>query len=172
MAMSSFLMNSAYGAEPKFPPSEEYSHPNYIQAQGGGEDYYRGGGGGNNHQYPSVYGTQGRQSYPPQDNGQYIAQAPYPPPHQQQQNMRPQIDQMQHGIGPYTPQTGSAVQGGGSPSSIPSPPSGSSMTPCTQTSPQQNPPVIYPWMKKVHNSNSGISFHTTFRAASMNYRLQ
>lgn len=40
MTMSSFLMNSTPYAEPKFPPSEEYSQNNYMQSQTS-EDYYR-----------------------------------------------------------------------------------------------------------------------------------
>jgi len=101
MAMSSFLTNSspaAYAsADPKFPPSEEYSQGNYIP------DYY---GAPLGHTAPSVTGNSAHFGYHPHSqhsslaysSDHSIATNPYHPHHLHNHHHH------HHALGPQTPQ--------------------------------------------------------------------
>ncbi|XP_077996646.1 homeobox protein Hox-D4a-like [Glandiceps talaboti] len=56
MRMSSFLMNSSYGVDPKFPPVEEYSQSNYITSQGQFYNQNYSQGYGYPYTQPATYG--------------------------------------------------------------------------------------------------------------------
>ena len=101
MVMSSFLINSspaAYtAADPKFPPSEEYSQGNYIP------DYY---GASLGHTASSVTGNSAHFGYHPHSHHSSLAYSsdhsittnPYHPHHHHHPHSH------HHGLGPQTPQ--------------------------------------------------------------------
>lgn len=132
--MSSFLMNSSPFAEPKFPPSEEYSQNNYISS--GHEDYYRSSG----HNYGFSHETRGsyapsQDGYSPNTNYGGCATGPTAMNHRAVETPNPVPAQG------YTPVSQS-------PQNVPSPtPTNGGMTPCTAAN---TTPIIYPWMKKAH----------------------
>lgn len=160
-------MNSSPFAEPKFPPTEEYSQSNYLQGStAAGDDYYRG-----------AAAAQTYANYHPHHHQELSHQ-------QQQQHHRAyQVESYTPPGGPYQPLCGSGAAGiarmphpgdggitqgpgprgnayGGPPSSH-SPPSVPSPTPNTSPSMpatgSQTPAIIYPWMKKVHMGSGNVS---------------
>nr|AFJ91924.1 homeodomain transcription factor 4 [Platynereis dumerilii] len=158
--MSSFMMNSNPYAEPKFPPTEEYSQNNYIPS-GHPEEYYRS---------PTGYGPYDVRRY--QDGGGYPQGpvhniSPYgqnpgmvtgtgpPPAHMPMENQNP-AHQNSYSSPPPPPHSDS-------PGSVPSPtpPSsnpGVNNSQCSQpNSTPTNPPVIYPWMKRIHVGSQGAN---------------
>nr|CCK73372.1 Deformed [Euperipatoides kanangrensis] len=140
MIMSSFLMNSGSYVDPKFPPNEEYSQNSYIPSQV--QDYY--GASVQNYGYPSSQAavSYGQDSYTNPGAGymqqHYASAAP-----RLSQNLE-------------TSQSPTRVQPSSSPQSPPSsmttiptePQNVPTSQPTSQTN--NNQPVIYPWMKKVH----------------------
>ncbi|KAG8184671.1 hypothetical protein JTE90_012156 [Oedothorax gibbosus] len=146
--MSSFLMNPQQQyppptADPKFPPIEEYSQGNYIQ------DYYGSYGGfhgGYGHHQPQLavenggsYHGGGLPSYYPQSRGSCSVVGGTVP------EMVGTEDSMHHQNNRSSPES--------------SPPPGSMLQ---RSDNGQNsdcsgsePPVIYPWMRKVHTNNPG-----------------
>ncbi|XP_054713498.1 homeobox protein Hox-B4-like [Uloborus diversus] len=141
MIMSSFLMNSQPYVDPKFPPSEEYSQGNYIP------DYY--------HQQQHYGGFHAAPvSYGPTENGQTYTNHHGSSPHSYYQHS---CSLSQNTVTPQTIAADDSLHhhphNRSSPDS--SPPPGSLL----QRSEAQNsdcsgsePPVIYPWMKKVHTN--------------------
>lgn len=141
MIMSSFLMNPQQYVDPKFPPSEEYSQGNYIQ------DYYTHHPQqhyGGFHAYAAENGTAGYANTSP--HGYYnpcsLGQNCIPADHVT-------ADDSLH----HPPHSNNRS----SPDSSPPPPG--SMLPRSDTQGSDcsasEPPVIYPWMKKVHSNNPG-----------------
>ena len=151
MAMSSFLMNSTPYVEPKFPPSEEYSQHSYIPTQSP-DDYYRHAGGAG---YPA---------YPPPDMRRYNPVPNHGPAHDNFNtgtvtaygnctSVSPgplgRMDNGTIGAGqPYSspPQPAHSESPGSAPS--PGPPNGQTII--SPGGSPANPPMIYPWMKRVH----------------------
>ena len=166
--MSSFLMNSTPYAEPKFPPSEEYSeysHTNYIQNHCQSEDsYYR-----SHIQTSYGYGTGERRYGPPLDSyggasggGNFQG---YGNPCLNGTTPMTRLP-IENGLVNITPAHQSPHQPphSDSPGSVPSPgpppsvgslgsPTSAQTTNNNQTT-ASTPPTIYPWMKRVH-CNSG-----------------
>ena len=143
MIMSAYLMNSSPFAEPKFPPNEEYSHSNYM-ANSSAEDYYRHG--------PANFMFSSEQRM-------YSAQEGFHPSATHPANCGT------FGSGPpglgRVPDPGNHLGGSGygpsqNPPTVPSP-THSQTLPCNQTT--TTPPVIYPWMKKVHMGSGKSHFH-------------
>lgn len=138
MIMSSFLMNPQQYVDPKFPPSEEYSQGNYIQ------DYY-----GPHHQQHYA----GFHAYAAAENGTYANTPPhhgyYNPCSLGQGGCLPPVDHVATEDSLHHPPHRS------SPDSSP-PPAGSMLPRSADTQGSDcsgsEPPVIYPWMKKVHNN--------------------
>nr|AKE07569.1 PbDfd Hox protein [Pantinonemertes californiensis] len=126
MAMSSFLMNSSPFAEPKFPPSDDFQHSYLPSAQ----DYFR-------NQSDLFY------------DGHYDERKQFTQHHQPQQanfHHYNGLSQSQHQrLSPKSTPCQTTPQDGHSPA------------PETQQNPSptsQQPTVIYPWMKKVHQNNA------------------
>ena len=144
MSMSSFLMNSSPFAEPKFPPSEEYSQNNYISGQS--EDYYHSRTGHHANfmfppDQPRMFGQDGYHHHGPA-SAAYSSCGSGPPslPHR---GPGPEDVGQVAGAPGYSQRSSSTPQ-------VPSPTSQAStpgLAPCSQAS---SPPIIYPWMKKVH----------------------
>nr|APD15654.1 homeobox hox 4 [Antalis entalis] len=134
MTMSGFLMNPYSQAEPKFPPTEEYSMQNYIPAHGGGESFY--GYGGEHRRYEDgKFNLQHHHSH-----------HPYTYPSQNTDSRSP-VPATTVGM------TGYQMSISPSPPTVPSPTQHNTST--TPPPAHQNPthhangrPIIYPWMRK------------------------
>ena len=165
MTMSSFLMNSTPYAEPKFPPNEEYSQNNYMPSQSP-EDYYRSpvqNYGYNpeqrrygHEQYTSSnvnvsygcvsstntgmtvgstgVGTAPDSSVTVTSTGQHNYRTPPPPAHSDSPGSVPSPT-------PANPNTSASPPG--------------CTAPANTNTTSGNPPVIYPWMKRVHVGTQG-----------------
>lgn len=149
MIMSAYLMNSSPFAEPKFPPTDEYSQTNYMASGGcaSADDYYRNTAAnfvftGDQRLYstaPEAYpGSVGHPAGCPGYGGP-------PPPSALGRCPDPGGNPLSgSGYCPPPPSHGGA----------PSPNRGQSL-PCSQAT--STPPVIYPWMKKVHMGSGKLS---------------
>lgn len=159
MTMSSFLMNSNPYAEPKFPPTEEYSQNNYIPS-GHNEEYYRSMGyGAYDRRYQDSYsagshmppygGTPGPGITP----GIPVSGTGPPPAHMNMENPTP-AHQNSYSSPPNSYSSPPPPPHSDSPGSVPSPtPPSSGQTQCQSSS--STPPVIYPWMKRIHVGSQG-----------------
>jgi homeobox protein HoxA/B/C/D4 len=162
MTMSSFLMNSAPYAEPKFPPSEEYSQNNYIPNQNT-EDYYRSSV--QNYAYnaePRRYTAQENYTSHPASNANHAGYGCVT-----SNNTSTGMTLDGHNINSSTGQSHSyrtpPLPHSDSPNSVPSPtpstdPSSGSGGAPLESSPNSNATsstVVYPWMKRVHSGSQG-----------------
>nr|BAH96547.1 homeodomain transcription factor [Balanoglossus simodensis] len=173
MSMSSFLMNSSYAVDPKFPPVEEYSQSSYITNQG---QFYNQN---YNHNYGYQYSTQQAAAYGQSTyNGNATTYPHYSSPqnlshnaagespvhavhsqngHINQQPCSPQVA-AEHARQPQPPsheqqplqqqqqqQQQQQSQQQEQPAYSPQP--GSTTPPITATTNQK---VMYPWMKRAH----------------------
>nr|QID57588.1 deformed homeobox protein [Phoronopsis harmeri] len=132
MIMSSFLVNSSPYAEPKFPPSEEYAQSNYIPQAA---DYYRQQA----HTYSSYATTQrqfGEENYAPDSSYGGIPTAGMG-----------EVGESHHDYDVSPPHH--------SPSGISSESKNEGSSPQSQ----QPPPVIYPWMKRVHLGSANGNYN-------------
>ncbi|XP_074652949.1 homeobox protein Hox-B4-like [Tubulanus polymorphus] len=136
--MSGFLMNSTPYADPKFPPSEEYSHHNYIHNQG--PEYFRQQGESNPYSYShhaenvvggGQYQEDVKDSYGamPGNYGCYMHGLNGLPRMPGPDGMSMNCNMAMGGMNMENQNPQSCVQG-------------------------SNQPVIYPWMTKVHSGNS------------------
>ncbi|KAK2166087.1 hypothetical protein LSH36_42g04033 [Paralvinella palmiformis] len=157
MIMSAYLMNSSPFAEPKFPPTDEYSQTNYMATGGCGtaEDYYR-----NNAAANFVFTGDQRlysaapEGYPGSVSHTASCAAYGGPP--------PTLGRVPDPGGNPLPGTGYCPTSHGG---APSPTNRGQSLPCNQTN--AAPPVIYPWMKKVH---MGSAANGTFNGDSKRTR--
>lgn len=154
-------MNPGSYAEPKFPPTDEYSQSNYIPPHSA--EYYR-------HSYqPQALTTNYGYNIPetrryPEDK--------FTPTHYNSCNSSDSVSPT-HSSPPHTT-PGSGGPGGGTgltaysqpPAPTPSPPvdnssddegSPGSQTSCTVQQDADGHPIIYPWMKKNQGNNPGMS---------------
>jgi hypothetical protein len=161
MIMSSFLMNPAPYAEPKFPPNEEYSHNNYIPSQVT-EDFYR--------TPPHGYGfTPDERRYASREQFVASAQSGFPcastPPLSGIHTPTGRADSVYNNPqppqgSPEVPSPGPPPQPGGGMVAPPSSTADQGVTSTTNTnssSTSPNTPVLYPWMRKVHMGNGKSS---------------
>ena len=189
MIMSSFLMNSAPYTEPKFPPADDYS--NYIPPHS--TDYYRN----SVHQYG--YGTTDyrrydiEEKYTPNnlynsvssvncsDSENLVKRGSHPPPSHSQQSP-PQAHAQNQSQNQNQNSTNNRLNGfnsssppdspdeSGSPESVPSP--GEQDSPeSTGTTDSNRKPVIYPWMRKSQNNNSGELVDLIFAVCSQYVKI-
>lgn len=171
MIMSSFLMNPGPYSEPKFPPTDEYSHTSYLPTQA--TDYYRHNvshyGYGTEYQrryemeekyspntqphYNSCGGSSDNtlKQLPQPNAGQSAGKTSTPSPpiaHEKGQNTNKRVNGYHSQNGPTSPDD--SAPSPGSVSSAESEESQSSS--CAQQ--QNGQPIIYPWMRKSQNSNN------------------
>ncbi len=182
MVMSSFLLNSSPYVEPKFPPSEEYSQNNYIPSQHG-EDYYSHTQRHtqNYHYMQESRQRYGQENYSPGNlagyghSGHAGHASGHPAGHggsgggggcgpvsvSANQGVTP-VDSLGVSASGGQPYPSPGHPHSDSPSSVPSPSPAAPNTPHTPVNgmtqcgaPNNNNPVIYPWMKRVHVNQGG-----------------
>nr|ANO46572.1 deformed homeobox protein [Terebratalia transversa]ANQ38677.1 deformed homeobox protein [Terebratalia transversa] len=145
MAMSSFLMNSGPYAEPKFPPLDEYSQNGYIPAQNA--EFYR-------QTMSQGYGFQHDQRRFGEDNFSASALASYGMPtvtsisgsmdhSSMSQAMNLQAATMAHHLAQHAAPGQTVLS--------------TSNSPVSPSGPATNPPIIYPWMKRMHLGTGGYN---------------
>uniref|UniRef100_A0A6I8NT73 Homeobox C4 n=1 Tax=Ornithorhynchus anatinus TaxID=9258 RepID=A0A6I8NT73_ORNAN len=156
MIMSSYLMDSNY-IDPKFPPCEEYSQNSYIPDHSP-EYYSRARDPGFQHHHQDLYPTPlPRASYPERQYSCTSLPGPLNPGGHgsgQGGHHHPEKAQPLCETGPLS---------GSSTSPAPAPPA------CSQPAPDHpssaaaaaatKPPVVYPWMKKIHVSTVNPNYN-------------
>ncbi|XP_037544723.1 homeobox protein Hox-B4a [Nematolebias whitei] len=139
--MNSYLINSNY-VDPKFPPCEEYSQSDYLPSHS--PDYYS-----SQRQEPSAF--QPDSLYPPQSP--HRAEPPYMPCQRAAQPASVVMSPRDHVALPTTVSEQSHRCDTVTPSPPPPPPPPPLSCGQSASSPRsarKDPPVVYPWMKKVH----------------------
>lgn len=143
MAMSSYLINSNY-VDPKFPPCEEYSQSDYLPSHS--PDYYS-----SQRQEPNAF--QPDSLYHHQQQQQHRADPPFMPCQRAAQPASVVISPRGHVAlpAPVSEQSHRCDSVTPSPPPPPPPPPLSCVQGASSPgSARKDPPVVYPWMKKVH----------------------
>nr|ARO85847.1 hox4 [Schizocardium californicum] len=196
MRMSSYLMNSSYGVDPKFPPVEEYSQSNYITSQGQfyNQNYSQGYGypytqpatygqtaySGNTASTYNHYNTQQHNASNSSASESPVQSAHTHNGHGNQQPCSPQVasehhhhPQQQPHEQQQQPQTQQQQQHHHQEQATYSPQPGSATPPNTAST---NPGVMYPWMKRAHvhpgiGSTPNGTEHKRTRTAYTRYQV-